>query len=353
MGWRQSQDNCLYCKGKTIFVAYVDDGTLESPDKDQIEVELGIIRTKFHISVEGDISDYVGVNAFWTEDNKIRMTQPNIIRSVLQEPGFNEDTKAKSTPAYSSTVLKEGANLPKHNAEWNYQRVIGKLNFLCSSCRPEIECAVHQCAWFSADPRLNNTEAVQRIGRYLADTVQDGISMDPTIHSFEVYADADFGGLWDRESAQESPITSKSRTGYVILDAKCPIIWGSQLQNEIAMSTTEAVYLALSAALKYTIPSMRLTEEIQENLNLPMDAVPKVHCTLFEDNSGAVELAKVPTMRPRTKHTNPKYHHFRQHVFDGKIKIEQVSTTEQLADIFTKNLARELFLHFRKSIIGW
>jgi hypothetical protein len=74
---------------------------------------------------------------------------------------------------------------------------------------------------------------------------------------------------------------------------------------------------------------------------------------LFEDNSGAVELAKVPKMRPWTKHINTKYHHFRQHVFDGKIKIDQVSTTEQLADIFTKNLPRDLFLHVRKSIIGW
>jgi hypothetical protein len=81
--------------------------------------ELGILCTKFNISVEGDISDYVGVNVLRTEDKKIQMTQPNIIRSVLQEIGFNEDTKAKISPAYSSTVLKEGANLPKHKAEWN------------------------------------------------------------------------------------------------------------------------------------------------------------------------------------------------------------------------------------------
>jgi hypothetical protein len=168
-----------------------------------------------------------------------------------------------------------------------------------------------------------------------------------------VCADADFGGLWDRDTAQDSPITSKSRTGYVIFLAKCPIIWGSQLQTKSAMSTTESEYFALSTALRHTIPLMRLMEEIQENLSLPMDTVPKVHCTLFEDNSGAVELAKVQKMRPRTKHINPKYHHFRQHVFDGKVKIVQVSTTEQLADIFTKNLPKDLFLYFRSTIIGW
>jgi hypothetical protein len=84
-----------------------------------------------------------------------------------------------------------------------------------------------------------------------------------------------------------------------------------------------------------------------------MYTVPKVHCNLFEDNSGAVELAKVPKMRPRTKHINPKYHHFRKYVHDGLIKVVQVCITEQWPDVFTKNLPRDLFLNFRKMILGW
>jgi hypothetical protein len=198
--------------------------------------------------------------------------------------------------------------------------VIGKLNFLCSSCRPEISCAVHQCTRFSVDPRTNHTEAVQRIGRYLVDTFEDGIILDPSAHSFNVYADAEFGRLWDKDEAPENPIPSKSKTGYVIMYPNCPIIWASQLQTKIAMSTTEPEYLSLSSALRDTIPLMRLIEEIQEQLDLPIDCITKVHCTLFEDNSGAVELAKVPKLRPRTKHINPKYHHFTRHVHEGKFK---------------------------------
>jgi hypothetical protein len=95
------------------------------------------------VSVEGTLSDYVGVNIERTEDNKIHMSQPNIIRSILKELNFNDDTKSQSTPDYSSTVLKDGKDLESHKAEWNYRRVIGKLNFLCSLCRPDIACAVH------------------------------------------------------------------------------------------------------------------------------------------------------------------------------------------------------------------
>jgi hypothetical protein len=161
-----------------------------------------------------------------------------------------------------------------------------------------------------------------------------------------VYANADFGGLWDCDKAADSPITAISCKGYVIMYAGCPIIWASQLQTDFAMSTREAQYLALSIAKYNTIIAISERDQEKENLQLPMDTIPKVVCTVFEDNSGAVELAKVPKMRPRTKHINPKYLHFRKYVSDGIIQIVQVKTTEQMANIFTKNLPRDLFLYF-------
>jgi Reverse transcriptase (RNA-dependent DNA polymerase) len=354
LGWKQSKaDDCLYYKNQVMFAVYVDDGIFVSPDDNQLAEELKVLQENFKVSVEGTLSDYVGVNIERTEDNKIHMSQPNIIRSILKELNFTDDTKSQSTPAYSSTVLKHGKDLESHKADWNYRRVIGKSNFLCSSCRPDIACAVHQCARFSADPRINHTEAVKRIVRYLVGTIDKGILMDPADHSFHVYADADFGRLWDREVAIDKPVTAKSRTGYLVMYAGCPIIWASQLQTEIAMSTTEAEYLALSTALRNTIPLMRLVKEIQRNMGLPMSTKPTVHCTLFEDDSGAVEMANVPRMCPHTKHINPKYHHFCKYVYEGMISIVHIRTTEQLVDIFTKNLPRDLFLYFRAKILGW
>ena len=76
-------------------------------------------------------------------------------------------------------------------------------------------------------------------------------------------------------------------------------------------------------------------------------------CNAFEDNTGALELAKVPKMRPRTKHINIKYHHFREHVQQGTIKVEHVSTDNQIADIFTKPLPAAPFLKHRQVIMGW
>jgi hypothetical protein len=105
-------------------------------------------------------------------------------------------------------------------------------------------------------------------------------------------------------------------------------LWVSQLQTKHALSTTEAEYIALNTALRHTIPLMRLIKEIKQMLEIPMHNKPTVYCTAFADNSGAIELVKVPKMRPRTKHINPKYHHFRKHVANNEISIEQALLTK-------------------------
>ena len=83
------------------------------------------------------------------------------------------------------------------------------------------------------------------------------------------------------------------------------------------------------------------------------DLLPKVHCTVFEDNSGALELARLPKIRPRTKHINQSYHHFRENVERKDILIEATPMEQQLADILTKPLAEPIFERHRKSIMGW
>jgi hypothetical protein len=138
------------------------------------------------------LNDYVGVNIEQAPDGTVNMTQPHLIQSVLKELNFNNDTKEAVTPTLSSTILKDGAGKEKHAADWSYRRIIGKLNFIASSCRPELSCAVHQAARFSQDPRVNHTEAVKRIARYLKETVNEGIIFRPTDHKFKVYADTFF-----------------------------------------------------------------------------------------------------------------------------------------------------------------
>ena len=93
-------------------------------------------------------------------------------------------------------------------------------------------------------------------------------------------------------------------------------------------------------------------QEMRERNFRVLCTEPYVYCKVFEDNSGALELARLPKLRPRTKHINVCYHHFREHVQKGLIKIFPVGTDGQLADVFTKALPQNLFTRHRCCLCG-
>ena len=168
---------------------------------------------------------------------------------------------------------------------------------------------------------------------------------------FEVYADADFCGGYHKGHTHD-PATAKSRSSYYILYKGCLVYWNSKLQTEIALSTTEAEYICLSQSMRTTKVLMRFCKELAKRIDGFEAEKPTIKCTAFEDNNGALLLATAPKLRPRTKHINLKYHHFRSMV--GKeLTIEKVATENQLADIGTKPLTRKTFERLRRKLMGW
>jgi hypothetical protein len=148
--------------------------------------------------------------------------------------------------------------------------------------------------------------------------------------------------------------TAKSQSGYLITYSGCPFLWASKMQIEIALSTTKSEYISLSTALQETIPMIHLIKEVRQRFNCgDIMSTPTIQCTLFEDNSGALELANTLKMRPQMRHTNVKYHHFCEYVHRKLILIKLVCTTEKLADIFTKALPQDLFAMFQDQILLW
>jgi hypothetical protein len=131
------------------------------------------------------------------------------------------------------------------------------------------------------------------------------------------------------------------------------LAWVSKLQTEIALSTTEAEYIALSTATREILPMLTLAKEASKRKLVAKISAPLIHCKLFEDNNGAIELANVPKMWPRTKHLNIKYHFFHQYVQQGILQVLHVSGANQAADIFTKALDLLSFHKHRKRIMGW
>lgn len=157
---------------------------------------------------------------------------------------------------------------------------------------------------------MSHEKAVKRIVQYLKSTKEKGLIFNVD-HSagIECYVDADFTGGY-KNGQSNNAHNCMSRTGYIIKYATCPIVWSSKLQTMIALSTTEAEYMALSTAMREVIHIKQLMEELKENMVNIIDQKPKMKINVFEDNVGAVELGCLPKLRPRTKHIAIQYHHF-------------------------------------------
>ena len=228
------------------------------------------------------------------------------------------------------------------------------MNYLEAGSRSDISYATHQCARFCSNPRKEHGDAVKWLGRYLLGTRDKGMTFQPDQDAgLEVYVDADFAGNWDPKQPEIDADTARSRHGYIIRYKGCPVVWKSQLQTEIALSSTESEYTGLSYALREAIPLMEILKELKGHGIDIADTRAKLHCKVFEDNSGALEMAKVHKFRPRTKHLNVKLHHFRGYVERGDITIHAIPTTEQLSDYLTKPLAQNVLAPLRKMVMGW
>ena len=356
IGFERSKiDECVFYRGNLVFLVYVDDGIFVSLDGTSIDGAIKeLMGSKLKLEDQGHPADYVGVNIKKQEDESYEFTQPALTQQIIEDVGLGPKSTTKPIPMCAQRLLHHHLDSAPHDeSKFKYRSVIGKLNYLAQCTRPDIVYAVHQCARFSSNPRQEHTDAVEYIARYLKGTSDLGLHFKPdTSKSFECYADADYCGNWSRSFAETDPSTAKSRSGWIIMYAGCPIIWASKLQTHVATSTTMAEYIALSAALRDVIPIMELMDELRDRGYELISTEPIVYCKAFEDNSGALEIARLPKMRPRTKAINVIYHHFREYVRLGLIKIYPISTDDQVADIFTKPLTQNPFVKHRVKICG-
>ena len=127
---------------------------------------------------------------------------------------------------------------------------------------------------------------------------------------------------------------------------------GFKTADPSCTSTMEAEYISLSMSLWDVIPIMQLLEEMKGCGFQVICTKPHVNCKVFEDNSGALEMAHLPKLCLRTKHINVCYHHFCEHVPKGLIEIFPINTKNQIADALTKPLAQNSFWQHRQYMCG-
>ncbi len=361
-GFVQSKiDTCLYLRHDCIMVVYTDDCLIFARDDTIINDLIKNLSETFILEDQGSVNDYLGIHINTDPlTNTILMSQTGLIESIISDVGLTSDSNTKTTP--SDSILYPDRDGAPRQETWNYRSIIGKLNFLAQNTRPDISFAVHQCARFCQAPTALHELAIKCIVRYLIYTKDKGLILHPTkTFTLDMYVDADFAGMWHQQhSALRENVLS--RTGYITTFCGCPIHWVSKLQSEIALSTTESEYIALSMATRELLPLRRLLQEIHHHslITLPSENIfnitkmPTLIATqVYEDNEACIVLAHSETSKVRTKHIALKWHHFKDQIKQGFIKDVKIGSNFNWADIMTKPLGCQKHEALRKLIMGW
>ena len=200
--------------------------------------------------------------------------------------------------------------------------------YLTSATRPDIARSVNYFAQFLEKPQVRHCNLLKRVLRYLQATPTHCLWYPTTDNEMDLtgYADADWAsGRTDR----------RSRTGYIFFLGKCCISWMSRRQPTVALSTTEAEYMAASHAAREAAWFRNLLTEMKIDISTPT--------VVFEDNQSTIKLTENPVNHARTKHIDVQHHFIREQVEGGKIKTIYCPTEEMISDALTKPLAAEAF----------
>ena len=230
IGFKPSKfDPCLYYRGSVVFLVYIDDCIvfgLGSQAIDQVVADLHACSRHFTVDDQGNGGDFLGIKVQNQEDRSIMLTQPHLIDSILKDLHLQSSSNTKKTPSVTTSLLHKDTDGPEMTPDFHYRSVIGKLNFLEKSTRPDISISIPQCACFSENPKWSHAEAVKCIGCYLLSSQDKWLIIRPN-EQWRFIAGWMLTSLqnWRQYDAHIDPMTSKSRSGWLVRFAGVPITW--------------------------------------------------------------------------------------------------------------------------------
>ena len=256
--------SCLFLRQNCAIIIYVDDMLIFAKNEEQIDKIIDYLRREFPLTDEGGAANYLGICIGKKEDGMTELKQPSSISKLLTLLKLSHNSKHSHTPAVKNE--NKQSNSGQKDFNWSYASAVGLLLWISGNARPDISFAVSSMARHMANPRPEHFRAVQRIGRYLLGTRDRGIILNPKSSTtpFEICVDADFAGNYrtDDSDVCTDSATVRSRTGYLLCFANSPLLWVSKLQGEVALSTTESEYIALSTSLRDGLPTQRVLNEL-------------------------------------------------------------------------------------------
>ncbi|GJW83270.1 putative RNA-directed DNA polymerase [Tanacetum coccineum] len=333
-GYRKtSSDHCVFFQkfgddDFIILLLYVDDMLIVGKNIGRIAQLKRDLSKSFSMKDLGPAKQIIGIRIFRDRGaKKLHISQEQYIEKVLCR--FNMDkAKVVSSPLTTNFKLtdKDCPSSKKNIEKMDrvpYASAVGSLMYAMVCTRPDLAHAVGVVSRFLSNPGKKHWEAVKWIFRYLRGTSKLGITFGNGKPMLVGFTDSDMAGNKDN---------MKSTSGYLMTFAGGAVSWQSRLQKCVALSTTEAEYMAATEACKELLWLKRFLQEL---------GFKQQRYAVLCDNQSAIHLAKNSMFHKRTKHIDIRYHWIRDAIEDGMFEFNKVYTDDNASDMLTKAVARE------------
>jgi hypothetical protein len=328
---------CIYTRGTgdnfAIVVIYVDDTLKIAPTLEtvrQIKEEIG---KRWKMEDGGDVSHFLGIKI--SRDRKAKtmdLEQTSYVKQLLDEH-LDKRKRKSSVPLSEIPVPETVANATERK---EYPQIVGKLLWLSNGTRPDISQAVGVLARYMTQPSKEYSNAAQKVLQYLDQTQDIRLQYRGNKHQELLTAHSDAN--W----ASDATAQRKSSSGSAVFVHGNLVAWKSALQRCTALSAVEAEFVAATETAREVLFFKHLFQAIGIDAGTP---------TILSDNTGTIQVSKDPAQHWKLKHIDTKYHFIRDNVQDGEIQIKYVNTSNNLADIFTKPVGKDI-LHRARIGLG-
>jgi len=264
------------------------------------------------------------------------MSQHHYIESMLDRFNMSDCNPVRTPFPQGFEALPATDEEGQIAKEFRYREIVGSLLYLSTIARPDISHAIGTLCRSMSKWNSKHIAAAEHILRYVKGTNTLALTFKRSVNSDPMgFADAD----WAVDQSN-----SRSTTGYLFSSFGGLICWKSRLQPTVAMSTTEAEYIASSDATRQAIWLPNLLPDISFGQSLPL--------VIYNDNQGCIALiVNDPENHEETKHIRIRYHSLQEKVVEFKtISLVHIASENSLADLLTKYIPRDKFIQLRDGL---
>jgi hypothetical protein len=305
----------------------------------------------------GQVTQFLGIEFTWKRHKdghlSVSLTQQSFAETWIESLGFASASVSTFTTTYRSGLPIDSVSYQNMSSadrdilRLQYQSLVGSLNWLAHTTRPDLSTVVSLLAQHQSNPSPGHFESARYVVRYLANTKTLGIyftstkrsTMEsflhfPLPHQVLSMADANWGpqDASQTKSPMELPLfVSRSMSAFYV-DLLGPLHWMSKRQTVTAGSSAEAEIYATNECVKFLLELV----QILEFLEVKDIFMPSIN-TIYSDNQACVNWSKRCTTKG-LRHIQMKENQIRENIASNFVTICQVDGKVNLADLFTKEM---------------